>query len=118
MAALRRTLVDDQAGNPYIASVPRWGYGFVATRSRVEEALPVAASAAAAREEPTHNLPMPATRTMGRAKIIASLVSYLPRWRSITLVGPRDIGKTTVALAVVETLRAVHSRRCEESLRC
>lgn len=42
MALLHRSLVDNRAGNRLIASVPGWGYRFVATRSRVEEALTVA----------------------------------------------------------------------------
>jgi hypothetical protein len=115
MAARGRTLVDDQAGRRHIASVPGRGYCFVARRSRVGEALSVAASACAATDEPTHNLPMLHTKAIARAKIAASLVSYRPRWRTIRLVGQ---AKTTAALATAEALRASRWRRREESLRC
>jgi hypothetical protein len=115
MAALNRTLVDDQAGRRYISSVAGRSDLFVAKRSRVGEALSVAASACAATDEPMHNLPMLHTRSIGRAKIAASLVSYLLRWRSITLAGQ---ARTTAALATAEALRASRWRRREESLRC
>jgi hypothetical protein len=115
MAALSGTLVDDQAGRRYVASVPGRGNRFVAKRSRVGEALSVAASACAATDEPTHNLPMLHTRAIGRAKIATSLGSYLLRGRSITLIGR---AKITVALATAEALRASGWRHCEESHRC
>jgi hypothetical protein len=60
-------------------------------------------------------LPMLRTRAIGRGKIATSLVSYLLRWRSVTLVGQ---GKTTVALATAEARRAPGWRRRKESLRC
>jgi len=115
MAELGRTLVDAQTGRRYIASVPRRGYRFVARRSRVGEALSVAASACAAADEPTRNLPMLHTSAIGRAKIAESLVSYLPRWCSITLVVQ---AKTTVGLVAAEVLRSARYRCCKESLRC
>ena len=117
MAALSRTLVDGQASRRHIASVPGRGYCFVARRSRVGEGLSVAASACAATDGPTHNLPMLRTRTIGPAKIDTSLVSYLLRWRPITLVGQ---AKTTVGLVAAEVLRSARYRyrRCKESLRC
>jgi hypothetical protein len=115
MAALGCTLVDNEAGSRYIASVPERGRRFVVIRSHFEEALSVAASACAATGEPTHNLPMLRTKAIGHANSVASLVSYLLRWCSITLVGP---AKTTVALATAEALPASGWRRCKESLPC
>ena len=115
MAALNRTLVDDQAGRRNIPSVAGCSNRFVAKRSRVGEALSVAASACAATDEPTHNLPMLHTSAIGRAEIATSLVSYLPRWRSIMLVVQ---AKTTVGLVAAEVLRSARYRRCKESLRC
>jgi hypothetical protein len=115
MAALNRTLVDDQAGRRDIPSVAGRSDRFVAKRSRVGEALSVAASACAATDEPTHNLPMLHTRAIGRAEIATSLVPYRPRWRSITLVVQ---AKTTVGLVAAEVLRSARYRRCKESLRC
>jgi len=41
---------------------------------------------------------------IGRADIVSRLAARLPRQRSITIVGPGGIGKTTVALAVAEAL--------------
>jgi hypothetical protein len=115
MAALGGTLVDDQAGRRFIASVLGRGYRFVARRSCVGDALSVAASACAAADEPMHNLPMLRTRAIGRARIATSLASYLLRRGSITLLVQ---GKTAADLATAEALRVSDWRRREESIRC
>jgi predicted ATPase len=51
-----------------------------------------------------YNLPASQTRALGRADTIRVLLDQLPRRRFITIVGAGGIGKTTVALAVAETL--------------
>src|SRR4051812_3294980 len=104
VSALRRTLGDGQGGRRYIATIPGRGYNFVAP-VRVERPpqvpLPATIALAAA-----HNLPLAATRMIGRDEAVATLVSRLSRERLLTIVGPGGIGKTTVALAVAEGLVA------------
>src|SRR5262245_37650412 len=100
VAALRRVLGDGQPGRRYLASVPGQGYRFVAPVELSEpQKVPAQPSAGVA-----HNLPASQTRTLGRADTIRGLLDQLPRRRFITIVGTGGIGKTTVALAVAETL--------------
>ncbi|HVM97566.1 MAG TPA: AAA family ATPase [Candidatus Acidoferrales bacterium] len=55
-------------------------------------------------QEPTHNLPAPLTRMVGRDAIVETITGQLRRQRLVTLVGPGGIGKTTVAVAVGQAL--------------
>jgi predicted ATPase/DNA-binding winged helix-turn-helix (wHTH) protein len=98
VSALRRALGDGQAGNRYIVTVPGRGYEFVAPVDRAAE--PKATTPPAGR----HNLPLAATRMIGREEAVATLVSRLSRERLLTIVGPGGVGKTTVALAVAERM--------------
>src|SRR5437763_14380664 len=104
ISALRRALGDGQGGRRYIATIPGRGYNFVAP-VRFEKpsraSLPATIVSAAA-----HNLPLAATRMIGREEAVASLVSRLSRERLLTIVGAGGIGKTTVALAVAERMIA------------
>ncbi len=104
VSALRRALGDGQAGHRYIATIPGRGYNFVAPVrfEKPRQAPPPATIALAA----AHNLPLAATRMIGREEAVASLVSRLSRERLLTIVGPGGIGKTTVALAVAERMIA------------
>jgi predicted ATPase/DNA-binding winged helix-turn-helix (wHTH) protein len=102
VAALRRALGDGQAGKRYIANIPGRGYSFVA---------PVHHSAVSGGIEPTfekikarQDLPMPLTRMVGRSDTVAALSAQVTRQRFVTIVGAGGIGKTTVALAVADTL--------------
>src|SRR5437763_397152 len=99
ISALRRALGDGQGGNRYIATIPGRGYNFVAP-VRFEKLARAATIASAA----AHNLPLAATRMIGREEVVATLVSRLSRERVLTIVGPGGIGKTTVALAVAERM--------------
>src|SRR6266851_4983827 len=100
VSALRRALGDGQGGRRYIATIPGRGYNFVAPVrfEKPPQAPPPATIASAA----AHNLPLAATRMIGREEAVATLVSRLSRDRLLTIVGPGGIGKTTVALAVAE----------------
>src|SRR5438132_533373 len=104
ISALRRALGDGQGGRRYIATIPGRGYNFVAP-VRFEnpaEASPAATIASAT----AHNLPLAATRMIGREEVVATLVSRLSRERLLTIVGAGGIGKTTLALAVAERMIA------------
>jgi predicted ATPase/DNA-binding winged helix-turn-helix (wHTH) protein len=100
VSALRRALGDGQSGRRYIATIPGRGYNFVAAvRSERPPQAPLPATIALAA---AHNLPLAATRMIGREEAVATLVARVSRERLLTIVGPGGIGKTTVALAVAE----------------
>src|SRR6266568_2389949 len=104
VSALRRALGDGQGGRRYIATVPGRGYNFVApVRFEKPPRAPLPATIALAA---AHNLPLAATRMIGREEVVATLVSRLSRERVVTIVGPGGIGKTTLALAVAERMIA------------
>jgi len=101
MAALRRALGDGQAGNRYVVTVPGRGYRFVAPVSVVEPSAP---GPSKPREDKVSNLPIPLTRMVGRADIVAALAAQLAQRRFITIVGAGGIGKTTVAVAIADAV--------------
>src|SRR6266550_3116600 len=102
ISALRRALGDGQGGRRYIATIPGRGYNFVAPVrfEKPAEASPAATIASAT----AHNLPLAATRMIGRDESVTTLVSRLSRQRLVTILGPGGIGKTTLALAVAERM--------------
>jgi predicted ATPase/DNA-binding winged helix-turn-helix (wHTH) protein len=102
IAALRKVLGDGGAGRRYIANIPGRGYCFVATVRRRED--PVSAAPAARGAAPTGNLPVSLTPVIGRAEIIRALAAQLQARRFLTILGPGGIGKTTVAVAIAESL--------------
>ena len=65
---------------------------------------PSAASASQSRE-PGHNLPLPATRFIGRDREVREILGLLGRTRHLTLTGPGGGGKTRLALRVADALR-------------
>src|SRR5215475_184636 len=103
VAALRKALSDGRAGRRYVANNPGRGYALVAPVTR-EHAFPAIAPPNS-RAENT-NLPAPLTRIVGRDDVIAALAAQLSRRRFLTIVGPGGIGKTTVAVAVADRVRA------------
>jgi predicted ATPase/DNA-binding winged helix-turn-helix (wHTH) protein len=102
VAALRRALGDGQAGKRYIANIPGRGYSFVAPVHRG----PVIGGVALPIEnvEARQDLPMPLTRMVGRSDTVAALSAQVIRQRFVTIVGAGGIGKTTVAIAVADSL--------------
>ena len=103
VAALRKALGDGQAGKRYIANIPGRGYSFIAPVMREQRQPAIAPTNGAAVRG---NLPASLTRIVGRDDIIATLAAQLAQRRLLTLVGPGGIGKTTVALAVAESVGA------------
>jgi DNA-binding winged helix-turn-helix (wHTH) protein len=104
VAALRKALGDGRAGKRYIANIPGRGYAFVAPVTREGHAPPATAPPNGASEG--NNLPAPLTRIIGRDDVIVALAAQLARRRFLTIVGPGGIGKTTVAVAVADVVRA------------
>jgi predicted ATPase/DNA-binding winged helix-turn-helix (wHTH) protein len=102
ISAVRKAL--GRGGDRYIATVPGRGYCFVLD----VETTP--ATAAAVRSYPEglkpHRLPGQIARVVGREEVIAALAMEAARRRLLSLVGSGGIGKTTVAVAVAERLRA------------
>ena len=97
VSALRRALGRTQAGHPYIVTVPGRGFQFVAPVV-VEAGHEVRATGRG--ENGQGNLPLPANRLIGRAELVAEVVTGLQAARLVTLVGPSGIGKTRIAEAV------------------
>jgi predicted ATPase/DNA-binding winged helix-turn-helix (wHTH) protein len=103
VAALRKALGDGRGGKRYITNVAGRGYTFIAPVAR-ENAL--AATAGPNGMAETGNLPALLMRVVGRDNVISVLTTQLARRRFLTIVGPGGIGKTTVAVAVAERVRA------------
>jgi predicted ATPase/DNA-binding winged helix-turn-helix (wHTH) protein len=102
ITALRKVLGDGRGGNRYIANIPGRGYSFV-TPVALEREPPGPPPPRAARAG--DNLPTPLTRIIGRDDTVAAVATQLAKRRLLTIVGPGGIGKTTVAIAVAETVR-------------
>ncbi len=103
VAALRKALGDGQAGKRYIANIPGRGYSFIAPVTREQRQPAIAPTNGAAVRG---NLPALLTSIVGRDDIIAALAAQLAQRRLLTLVGSGGIGKTTVAVAVAESVSA------------
>lgn len=99
MSALRKTLDDRDTEDSLIANAPGRGYALraIAAPAAPHEAQPGA---------PSHGLPSPATKLIGRAEVVAAGVDRLPKHRCVTLVGPGGIGKTRVAIEIARTMAA------------
>lgn len=106
MTALRKALGEGQSGARFITNVPMRGYCLVVPvvrlAARPETQGPALQDCA---REPSP-LPAPLTRVIGRGEAIAAVCAALAERRLVTLVGPGGMGKTTVALAAADRLRA------------
>ena len=103
VAALRKALGDGRAGKRYIVNNPGRGYSFAAPVAREQRQPAIAPTNGTAVRG---NLQALLTRIVGRDDIIAALAAQLAQRRFLTIVGPGGIGKTTVAIAVAESVSA------------
>jgi predicted ATPase/DNA-binding winged helix-turn-helix (wHTH) protein len=123
VSALRRALGDGQGGRRFLATIPGRGYQFVSPVSSGEdpaapsETSPIPAGPGAERDparaerDPVRaqSLPLPLARMIGRAEFTAAILAQLPQRRFVTIVGPGGIGKTTVAVAVADSLLSTYA---------
>jgi predicted ATPase/DNA-binding winged helix-turn-helix (wHTH) protein len=100
VAALRKALRDGQEGRRYIANIAGRGYAFVGEVVATDEPDP------AAYAPPEPRTPSSTARLFGRVEVVATLSTRLARHRLITITGPGGIGKTSVALAVADSVRS------------
>lgn len=100
IAALRQALGDGRDGAGVITTIAGRGYSFIA------DVVPVAngSSAREADDPAPGNLPVRLTRPIGREKAAREIASRIAGAPVVTITGPGGVGKTTIALAVAETL--------------
>ena len=98
VAALRKTLGDDESGARYVANVVGRGYCFAVPVTWTTEA-PIAVEREATSPCATR-LPRRPLRMVGRDGAVRDLKKRVIEQRFVSIVGPGGIGKTTVALAV------------------
>ncbi len=101
ITALRKCLGDGQGGARYIVNVAGRGYCFVAPVAR--SAGPVSALPPGA-VDLRGSLPVPISRPVGRAEVVARARNMLATQRLVTIIGAGGIGKSTVAISVAEQL--------------
>jgi predicted ATPase/DNA-binding winged helix-turn-helix (wHTH) protein len=110
IAALRKLLKDGHSGRHYIENVMGRGYRFVAPVSRRNEEVcsipdrPISS-------ECVSKIPVPLMPLVGRSHEVAEVIAHLQAHHFVSIVGPGGSGKTVVAAAVVNTLRASYFER-------
>ena len=104
IVALRKVLGDGKGGQRYVVNVPGRGYVFVAPTERAPAATP-ATQSDAPRSDRLQAFSSTPIRLLGRDVAIAALRALVLSTRFVSVVGPGGIGKTTVALALMGSLR-------------
>lgn len=106
IAALRKALGEDPAYGRVIETVPGRGYLLAAETRRggAPESVPQAPATPAR----SSALPNAISRVFGRDEVVRGITSLLPARRTVTVVGPGGIGKTTVALAASRWLERTY----------
>jgi len=109
IGALRKVLGDGVGGARFIANVPGRGYAFVAPLQPVACAPAPQQHAAAidladAALAPAVKLPVRLTTMIGRAANQRAVSTLLAQGRLVTITGPGGVGKTTLAIAVAESV--------------
>jgi predicted ATPase/DNA-binding winged helix-turn-helix (wHTH) protein len=104
IAALRKALGDGGHGTRYVENFSGRGYRFVApvTRRRESSTFEVASTLPAAEPARVDDVPVPLSRMVGCAHVVAALTIRVLRQRLVTIVGPGGAGKSLAAAAVVE----------------
>lgn len=107
IAALRRSLPQEQAELPYIVTVPGRGYRFAAPAhfdtADATSAIPPKGSNGFGRSPQAPHI------LIGREDDVAELAQRLGDTGFVTIVGPAGVGKTTVALATAGLLATRYS---------
>lgn len=103
VASLRRALGDVESGSRLIASVQGRGYSFVGAIEKIRS------MSSGARPDFTGRTPWPQPgRIIGRDELVAQVVVDLPASGLLTLTGAGGIGKTAVAMTVVNRLQSAY----------
>jgi len=110
VAALRKTLSGGKADSRYIQTVSGLGYRFVAPVTTPEVPEYIARQPAMPGFREADAPTAPSTRMIGRDGFVNLLADSVPRHRLVTLTGPGGIGKTQVAIASGERLRATFTQ--------
>ncbi|KQV64629.1 winged helix-turn-helix domain-containing protein [Rhizobium sp. Root1220] len=104
MVSLRKALSAGQDGPRYILNVAGRGYTFTAPVHRMA-VLPAQPSSVGSVPPRSQDLPPPLPFLVGRNETVDALALLTLSQRFVTVVGPGGIGKTTVAVAVANSLR-------------
>jgi DNA-binding winged helix-turn-helix (wHTH) protein len=96
VAAIRKALGDGQFGNRYIANIKGRGYAFVGTVVSLRGGM----ESRKTKFRHQGRLPVRPVMMIGRETVVSEVSDKLRDERFVILLGPRGIGKTTIALAV------------------
>jgi predicted ATPase len=106
ITAIRKVLGDGRNGVRYIANVVGRGYSFVAPVSISFESA--SAKSEAVSTTRVHNLPAPISRIVGRTESIGEIADMVMQHDFVTVTGAGGIGKTTVSIAVAESIASAN----------